>query len=81
MLNPKSVTGVLRLPDVLLNFYLTFGEDGKRKKTGKKDEGVELIGKILGQADKLAPEMQELLVKFAEFLEVDLKNNEAGPKV
>lgn len=67
----KSVTGVLRLPELRLNFYLSFEETEPKgedtEKIGRDD--AEKIGKIMNQAFGLSPEMTELLVKFAEFLE------------
>lgn len=70
MATPKSLTGVIRLPDAHLHFYLSFDE--KAPKTGVEGGELKSIGRILMQAEKLSPEMQEVLVKFAEFLEVDL---------
>lgn len=59
----RSVTGVLQLPDCRLNFYLSFDRTGPKGETAKK------IGKIMDQASELSPEMKEVLIKFADFLE------------
>ena len=59
----KSVTGVLHLPDLRLNFYLSFDE------TEPEGEDAKKIGRIMDQASDLTPEMQEVLIKFADFLE------------
>jgi len=59
----RSVTGVLHLPEFRLNFYLSFNE------TEPKGEDAKKIGSIMDQASDLSPEMQEVLIKFADFLE------------
>ena len=59
----KSVTGVLQMPECRLNFYLSFDE------TEPKGEDAKKIGRIMDQASDLSPEMQEVLIKFADFLE------------
>jgi hypothetical protein len=59
----KSLTGVLHMPEVKVNFYLSFDEREPEGKEAKK------IGSIMDQASDLSPEMQEVLIKFADFLE------------
>ena len=72
----KSLTGVLHMPEIKVNFHLSFdeqmpeGEDAKN--TGEEEpEGEEAkkIGRVLDQFSNLSPEMQEVIVEFAEFLE------------
>ena len=63
MAKVKSLGGVLTLPECKLNFYLTFDE-----KDLPSDE-AQKISKILGQVSNLSPELQEILVDFAEYLE------------
>ena len=58
----KSITGVIHLPDVRINFHLGFGE------TEPQDGELAKMGNILEKAEKLSPEFQELLGKFADFL-------------
>lgn len=64
MKNPKSLTGTIHLPDARLSFYLSF--DGKGGKDDSEDDETRLLGSILDQAVNLPPEMQELLIKFAD---------------
>ena len=70
MIKPKTLTGVIRLPDTSVHFYMSFGENGTKTELGSDE--AKGIGRMMSQAEKLPPEMQEILVKFAEFLEVDL---------
>jgi len=66
----KSLTGVLHMPEIKVNFHLIFGErepEGEEaKNTG---EEAKKIGGVLDQFSNLSPEMQELIIEFAEFLE------------
>ncbi len=66
MNKPKSLTGTIRLPDASLNFHLSF--DGKGGKTEPVDNSAETLGSILEKAVELSPEMQELLIKFADYI-------------
>ena len=63
---PKSLTGTIHLPDARLNFHLIFGE-GETKDQPEGEE-AKLMGKILNQAVELSPELQELLVSFADHI-------------
>ena len=72
----KSLTGVLHMPEIKVNFYLSFAEqepEGKEaKNTGEEEpEGEEAkkIGRVLDQFSNLSPEIQEVIIEFAEFLE------------
>ena len=59
----KSLTGVLRMPEIKVNFHLSFDEQEPEGEEAKK------IGRVLDQFSNLSPEMQEVIVEFAEFLE------------
>ena len=62
----KTLTGVIHLPDVRLNFNLYFGgETGEKETPGEESK---LLGRIFEQAVALSPELQELMVDFAEFI-------------
>ena len=72
----KSLTGVLHMPEIKVNFYLSFDEqepEGKEaKNTGEEEpEGEEAkkIGRVLDQFSNLSPEMKDVIIEFAEFLE------------
>ncbi len=68
MNKPRSLTGVIRLPDASLNFHLSF--DGKGGKTEAVGVGnpAETLGSILEKAIDLSPEIQELLITFADYI-------------
>ncbi len=72
----KSLTGVLHMPEIKVNFYLSFdgqeAEGKEAKNTGEEEpEGEEArkMGRVLDQFSNLSPEMQEVIIEFAEFLE------------
>ncbi len=65
-MHPKSLTGVINLPDVRLNFHLSF--DGEKGGTEPRGEESKLLGRIFEQAVVLSPELQELMIDFAEFI-------------
>ena len=85
----KSLTGVLQMPEIKVNFYLSFdepvpeGEAAKNtgeeepegeaaKNTGEeepKGEAAKKIGRVLDQFSNLSPQMQEVIIEFAEYLE------------
>lgn len=67
MKKPGSLTGIIHLPDARLNFHFTFGNDPEEM-TELKGEEARMIGHILNQALKLSPELQELMVSFAEYI-------------
>lgn len=66
MKNPKSLTGTIHLPDARLSFHLSF--DGKGVEDDSEGDETRLLGSILDQAINLPPEMQELLIKFADYI-------------
>jgi len=63
MKRPKSLTGVFHLPDARLHFYLSFDEKSPNDKPGG-DAGI--IGRILDKTSELSPDLQELLIAFAD---------------
>ena len=63
---PKSLTGVIHLPNVRLNFFLSF--DDKGTKAGVGGQEAEMIGRILEKAVDLSPELRDILDEFAEQL-------------
>ncbi len=72
----KSLTGVLHMPEIKVNFHLSFDEREPKgeeaKNTGEeepKGEDAKKIGTILDQFSNLSPEIQEVIIEFAEFLE------------
>jgi hypothetical protein len=72
----KSLTGVLHMPEIKVNFHVTFDEQmpesEEAKNAGEEEpEGEEArkIGRVLDQFSNLSPQMQEIIVEFAEFLE------------
>ena len=67
MSRPQSLTGVIHLPDAKLSFHLSFGNDQKGP-TEIKGEEAKMIGHILNQTLKQSPELQELMVSFADYL-------------
>jgi len=83
----KSLTGVLHMPEIKVNFYLSFDEqepEGEEaKNTGEEEpEGKEAkkIGRVLDQFSNLSPEIQEVIIEFAEFLEKkEKKSSGQGP--
>ena len=62
---PKSLTATIHLPDVRLNLHLSF--DGKEGAVLTGDEAKK-IGRILDSALELSPELQELMLGFAEYI-------------
>jgi len=63
MESPRTLTAVIR---VRFNYK---EEEEKKKEEASASEGeLELINHILEQASQLSPEHQELLAKFAEYL-------------
>jgi len=77
MRQPKSLTGVISLPDARLNFHLTFGDETKDTLEISGEE-TKIIGNILNQALRLSPEVQELLVKFADYIKDAAEKVRAG---
>ena len=64
MIKPKALTGVIRLPDASLNFHLSFTQ--KEPVAEPVGEEAKIIGRILDQAFELSPEMQDILISFAD---------------
>lgn len=64
----KSLTGVITLPDVRFNFYLSFDKKEEPENDGAKGDVAREVGQILDRASELSPDLQKLLVEFAEFL-------------
>lgn len=67
MKKTQSVTGVLHLPDARLTFHVNFGDD-QNIAIDLKGAESQMIGHILNQALRLSPDLQELLVTFADYL-------------
>ncbi len=83
----KSLTGVLQMPEIKVNFYLSFDgrePEGEEEPKGEeaentseeepKGEEAEKIGRVLDQFSNLSPKMQEIIVEFAEYLEKKQEN-------
>ena len=68
MKRPGSLTGSIHLPDVQLNFHLSFGNDHKEVAEIKGEE-AKIIGNVLNQALRFSPELQEVMSNFADYLE------------
>lgn len=66
MMIPKSLTGTIHLPDARLNFHLSFS--GKETKNQSDFDGLESMDRILNQASELSPELERLLIEFADYL-------------
>jgi len=67
METPKSMTATFHLPDVRAQIYVRFQyEDGD---SPASDSEIKLMGRVLDKAAGLNGSMQELLVRFAEYLE------------
>ena len=65
-MGPKSLTGVIHLPDVRLNFHVNFA--GKKGETDPQGEEAELLNSIFEQCISASPELQEILVNFADHI-------------
>ena len=66
----KSLTGVLHMPEIKVNFHLSFDErEPKGEEAKNTGEDAKKIGTILDQFSNLSPEIQEIIIEFAEFLE------------
>jgi len=57
--SPKSLTATI---------HVRFNYDGSESKVISGEGPTEIIGRILDQAADMEPEMQELLVRFADYL-------------
>ncbi len=74
MRKPKSLTGVFHLPDARLNFYLSFDDKPPNDKRG----GATSIGRILDMTSELPPDLQDLLVTFADHIKASAKKAPGG---
>ncbi len=78
---PKSLSGVIHLPDARLNFHLSFeGQDGEKGEAKAAPVGGEAkaLGRILDQAVTSSPEVQELLIHFADYIKRTAKEKSEG---
>ena len=66
MTRPKFLTGVIHLPNARLNFDLSF--DGKEPEPCCVGQEAKMIGRILEKTVDLSPELQAIIIDFAEHL-------------
>lgn len=66
MTRPKSLTGVIQLPNARLNFHLSF--DGKETEPCCVGQEAKMMGRILEKTLELSPELQDIIIDFAEHL-------------
>lgn len=75
---PKSLTAVVHLPDVKLHLYLSF--ESKEPITIGEGVDAKLMGRILDKASGLPPELQEMLVGFADHIMKTLSKPDNGDR-
>lgn len=76
-MGPKSLTGTIHLPDVRLNFHLNFAV--KEGATDLEGEEAELLNSIFEQCITLSPELQEILVNFADHIKKAAEKTRQDP--
>jgi len=77
MKRPGSLTGVIHLPDVQMNFHMSFGDDHKEVVEIKGEE-AKIICNVLNQALRFSPELQEVMSNFADYLESSVEKAREG---
>ena len=68
---PKSLTATIHLPDARMDIHLSF--DGNEGAVLTGDEAKK-IGRILNSALDLSPELQELVIGFADYVRRTTEN-------
>lgn len=72
----KSLTATIHLPDVNVHLFAQFEQKcGKTKQV--EDNEIELLSRILDQASEASPELQEIILKFADYIK-DLNKQSPG---
>lgn len=62
-----SVSGIITLPEIKINFVLHLGEKDPEEEL-KEGIGVRTMSKILDKASNLPQELQEIIAEFADYL-------------
>jgi len=63
----KSLTATVHLPDMDVHLFVQFEQKRGRTKP-VVDSDIELLSKILDQASEAPQELQEMLLKFADYI-------------
>lgn len=72
----KSLTATIHLPDVNVHLFAQFEQKGERPKP-VGDSEIELLSKILDQASEAPPDLQAILLKFADYVK-DINKQSPG---